>query len=88
MALSCHLSAINSADERTNFSVVPSHNTLKLHVVCQNSILVSHLEADGFRSLKQVRHLALDGCNFHTIPARAFWGLSQLESLAIHTPAS
>ena len=88
IALDCKLSAINSAEEKTNFSVIPFQNTLKLDVSCQNSILVSHLEADAFRSLKFVKHLAIKGCNFQAIPPRSFWGLSQLESLAIHTPST
>ena len=84
--MTCRLSAVNSAEEKTNFSVIPFESTFKLGVLCQNTFSVSHLEADGFRSLVHLRHLALQGCNLHALPARAFWGLRELETLAVRTP--
>ena len=60
-ALVCSLSAINSPEEKTNFAVIPSVNTLSLTIRCRND-LPSQLEADGFRSLGQLRKLTLDGC--------------------------
>ena len=88
LSLTCRLSAVNSAEEKTNFSVIPAAATYKLRVLCQNTYLVSHLEADGFKSLDHLRHLQLQGCNFEAIPARAFWGLQELETLAVRTPPS
>lgn len=88
LALTCRLSAVNSAEEKTNFTVIPAASTYKLRVLCQNSFLVSHLEADGFRSLVNLRQLRLQGCNFEDIPARAFWGLEELETLVVRTPSS
>ena len=87
LALECSLSAINSAEEKTNFSVIPSEHTIKLIVKCQKSNVVSNFEADGFRSLKYLRHLVIDQCNFQSISPRSFWGLKDLESLSIKTPS-
>ena len=84
LALECSLSAINSIDEKTNFSVVPSDHTLSLTVKCREPTL-SQLEADGFRSLRHLKRLVLDGCNLKLIPSRAFWGLDKLESLTVWT---
>jgi len=84
LALECSLSAINSVDEKTNFSVVPSDHTLALTVKCREPTL-SQLEADGFRSLRHLKRLVLDGCNLKVIPSRAFWGLDKLESLTVWT---
>ena len=84
LSLTCSLSAINSADERTNFSVVPSEHTLALTVRCRDSTL-SQLEAEGFKSLRHLKRLTLDGCHLRSIPARAFWGLTKLRTLSIKT---
>jgi hypothetical protein len=84
LALVCSLSAINSAEEKTDFSVIPSAHTVALTVKCRDSVL-SRLEADGFRSLAHVRKLTLDGCHLREIPSRAFWGLTKLRSLTIKT---
>ena len=82
--LLCSLSAINSADERTNFSVIPADHTLSLTVRCREPTM-SRLEADGFKSLKHLKKLTLDGCHLRSLPARAFWGLNDLRSLTIKT---
>ena len=50
LALDCTLSAINSADEKTNFSVLPSQHTKSLIIRCRDPTL-SKLEADGLRRL-------------------------------------
>jgi Leucine-rich repeat (LRR) protein len=84
LALECSLSAINSADEKTNFSVVPADHTLSLTVKCRDPTL-SQLEADGLRSLSHLKSLTLDGCHLRSIPARAFWGLTNLVSLTVLT---
>ena len=84
LALDCSLSAINSAAEKTNFSVLPAIHTRSLTVKCRDATL-SQLEADGLRSLNQLRSLTLDGCHLRSIPARAFWGLSNLVSLTVVT---
>eukprot|EP00095_Tigriopus_kingsejongensis_P005757 snap_masked-scaffold28_size608977-processed-gene-5.4 protein:Tk05757 transcript:snap_masked-scaffold28_size608977-processed-gene-5.4-mRNA-1 annotation:"slit homolog 2 protein" len=84
LALICSLSAINSAEEKTNFSVIPFEHTLSLTVRCREPSL-SHLEADGFRSLLHLRKLTLDGCHLRSIPPRAFQGLDKLRSLTVKT---
>lgn len=84
LALICSLSAINSAEEKTNFSVVPSEHTLSLTVRCREPSL-SRLEADGFRSLQHLKKLTLDGCHLRAIPPRAFYGLDKLRSLTVKT---
>ena len=48
LQLDCTLSAINSADEKTNFSVLPSQHTKSLIIRCRDPTL-SKLEADGLR---------------------------------------
>ena len=50
VSLTCHLSAINSHMEKTNFSVIPSEFTRKLTVKCKESTK-SNLDARGFVSL-------------------------------------
>lgn len=83
LALDCSLSAINSAAEKTNFSVLPVQHTLSLTVRCRDPVL-SQLEAHGLKSLKNLKSLTLDGCHLRSIPARAFFGPS-LVSLTIIT---
>ena len=83
LALECSLSAINSAEEKTNFSVIPSEHTIKLTVKCQSTQIISNLEADGFRSLQHLRHLVIENCNLQSIPSRSFWGLHDLETLKV-----
>ncbi len=84
ISLFCTLSAINSADEKTDFAVIPSSHTTALTVRCRDSVL-SRLDPDGFRSLVHLRKLTLDGCSLREIPARAFWGLKNLRSLTVRT---
>lgn len=84
LALDCSLSAINSAAEKTNFSVLPAQHTLSLTVRCRDPVL-SQLEANGLASLRNLKSLTLDGCHLRSIPPRAFFGLSQLVSLTIIT---
>ena len=48
LALDCTLSAINSAEEKTNFSVLPAQHTRGLTVRCSDPAL-SQLEPDGLR---------------------------------------
>ena len=84
LSLQCSLSAINSDNEKTNFSVIPSELTLALTVRCREPA-VGQLEPDGFRSLFHLKSLTIDGCNLKGIPNRAFWGLEKLESLTIRT---
>ena len=81
--LLCHLSAINSDQEKTNFSVVPAEHTVSLTVQCTDRDSVSHLEPRGFRSLVWLEELAIIDCNFQTIPDKAFLGLTRLKSLNI-----
>ena len=84
VSLTCHLSAINSHLEKTNFSVIPSAGTRKLTVKCKEPTL-SKLEARGFASLKNIEELVLDSCRLEHIPALAFDGLTRLKSLTIHS---
>jgi len=62
---------------------IPDH-TLALTVKCLDPTL-SQLEADGFKSLRHLKRLTIDGCNLKVIPPRAFSGLDKLESLTIWT---
>ena len=48
VALSCSLSAINSAVEKTDFGVIPSARTRSLTVRCRDTVL-SRLDPNGFR---------------------------------------
>jgi Leucine-rich repeat (LRR) protein len=84
LALTCSLSAINSANEKTNFSVVPNDHTLSLTVKCRDSAL-SSLDPMGFISLKHLKRLTLEGCHLRAIPAQAFFGLTKLRTLNIKT---
>lgn len=59
-------------------------HTLALTVKCLDPTL-SQLEADGFKSLRHLKRLTIDGCNLKVIPPRAFSGLDKLESLTIWT---
>lgn len=84
VALTCHLSAINSNVEKTNFSVIPSEGTKKLTVKCGDSSL-SHLDKAAFASLYQLHELVLDGCRLEHLPPLAFEGLTLLKKLTIQT---
>lgn len=86
--LLCHLSAINSDSEKTNFSVVPAEHTVSLTVRCTDKSSVSYLEPRGFRSLVWLEELALEDCNLDSIPDRAFQGLTKLKSLTIRSSTS
>ncbi len=81
--LTCHLSAINSAREQTNFSVVPSEHTYGLTVKCLDPA-PGRLEPAGFAGLRHLRKLRLEGCHLSDLPDRAFWGLDKLRSLKVH----
>ena len=83
LELACHLSAINSHAERTNFSVIPADHTVALTVICTDTESVSQLEPRGFRSLVWLEELSIIDCNFQEIPDRAFLGLTRLKSLNI-----
>ena len=83
LELLCHLSAINSHAERTNFSVIPADHTVALTVTCTDTVSVSQLEPRSFRSLVWLEELSIIDCNFQEIPDRAFLGLTRLRSLNI-----
>ena len=83
MDLTCHLSAINSAREQTNFSVVPSEHTYGLTVKCLDPA-PGRLEPAGFAGLRHLRKLRLEGCHLSDLPDRAFWGLDKLRNLKVH----
>lgn len=85
--LTCHLSAINSNIEKTNFSVIPSHRTRSLTIKCSDSSL-STLEPGAFASLSTLEELKLESCRLEHIPQNAFQGLEGLKSLVIHTEHS
>ena len=86
VALTCHLNAINSNLEKTNFSVIPSELTRKLTVICnQDFYRVSRLEPASFASLSELTELVLQDCHIDHVPALAFEGLNKLESLSIRT---
>ena len=84
VSLTCHLSAINSHLEKTNFSVIPNDGTRKLTVKCKETSL-SNLEIRGFANLQHLEELVIDSCRIEHIPALAFDGLTRLKSLKIHT---
>ena len=84
VSLTCHLSAINSHLEKTNFSVIPTDGTRKLTVKCKETAL-SSLEVRGFANLHHLEELVIDSCRLEHIPALAFDGLTRLKSLKIHT---
>ena len=83
LQLECHLSAINSDAEKTNFSVIPAEHTLSLTVKCVDTTSQSQLEPQGFRSLLWLEELSIKDCNIDRIPDRAFLGLTRLKSLTI-----
>ena len=83
LELACHLSAINSHAERTNFSVIPADHTVALTVICTDTLSVSQLEPNSFRSLVWLEELSIIDCNFQEIPDRVFLGLTRLRSLNI-----
>ena len=83
LQLECHLSAINSEAEKTNFSVIPAEHTLSLTVKCGDKSSQSQLEPQGFRSLLWLEELSIKDCNIDRIPDRAFLGLTRLKSLTI-----
>jgi len=85
LALTCHLSAINSAAEKTNFGVVPADHTLALTVKCKHAGIGSSLEPSGFASLSRLRKLALVDCEITNLTESAFHGLNRLRSLRVDT---
>jgi len=84
VSLTCHLSAINSNVEKTNFSVIPSDGTKRLVVKCSDASL-SHLDKAAFASLYQLEELVLEGCRLEHLPPLAFEGLTLLKKLTIQT---
>ena len=84
ISLTCHLSAINSNIEKTNFSVIPGEGTKRLIVKCSDASL-SHLDKAAFASLYQLEELILDGCRLEHLPPLAFEGLTLLKKLTIQT---
>ena len=88
LQLECHLSAINSDGEKTNFSVIPAERALSLTVKCSDKTSRSRLEPRGFRSLLWLEELSIKNCNIDRIPDRAFLGLTKLKSLNIKSEAN
>ena len=86
--LECHLSAINSAAEKTNFSVIPADHTLGLTVKCSDVGYHSKLEPEGFKSLVWLEELAIVGCRIDKIPDNAFLGLTRLKGLTIKSESA
>ena len=89
IALTCHLSAINSDSEKTNFSVIPSDFTAGLTVKCSDLIQEgSRLEPGLFSSLRSLEELTLDGCRIEHIPDSTFVGLNKLRLLSLKDQGS
>ena len=89
VGLTCHLSAINSEQEKTNFSVIPGEGTVSLTVNCVGpDSKVSTLEPYGFRSLSSLESLTISGCRLEHVHRDAFGGLDNLRSLEIKTEHS
>jgi Leucine-rich repeat (LRR) protein len=89
IGLTCHLSAINSNLEKTNFSVIPSRGTAALTVKCLGGAdEISTLEPFAFQSLSALESLTITGCRLEHVPRGAFGGLNQLKSLEIKTEHS
>ena len=86
VSLTCHLSAINSDQEKTNFSVIPSRGTQSLTVRCTESDL-SKLERNAFANLHELEELNIEDCKIERIPAGVFSGLGKLRRLKISAGA-
>jgi len=84
VALFCHLSAINSESENTNFSVIPSEGLTKLFVKCHKPTL-GQLDRDSFASLIQLQELNIDSCRLDDLRPFAFRGLKNLKALRLST---
>ncbi len=87
VALTCHLSAVNSNLEGTDFSVIPASGTRSRTVQCSESEAISSLEARGFDSLVDLDDLAIVGCRLERIPRGAFAGLRGLWTLTVRSTA-
>ena len=86
--LLCYLTAINSATEKTNFSILPAERAVSVTLQCTDRSSVSNLEPHGFRSLVWLEELTIIDCNLETIPDKAFGGLTRLKKLNIKSSSA
>ncbi|XP_055906623.1 toll-like receptor 6 [Eupeodes corollae] len=86
IALTCNLRTVNSEFDTTNFSVIPSENTVALHVLCNDEIMArSSLEPRSFVHLTRLRELSIEFCKIAKFNREVLEGLSDLRNLTIRT---
>lgn len=86
VALVCHVRTINSEIEKTNLSVIQPQYTVKLRIVCAESVLyASSVNPGAFQTLVDLRDLSIEFCRIGNLTAGAFRGLRQLRNLTFVT---
>lgn len=87
--LACTLRTINSEMDQTNFSAIPSENTVSLLISCDPSVTArSSMENQSFAHLVRLRELELDSCKLALWPSATLDGLGDLRNLTVRTGVS
>ncbi|XP_045590749.1 toll-like receptor Tollo [Procambarus clarkii] len=86
VALLCRLRTINSELDATNFSVIPTRNTVKLRIECSDVLFFqSALQNKSFVRLRELQELDIEYCKIGEVPREAFLGLTNLRNLTLRT---
>lgn len=86
VSLVCNLRTVNSEFDTTNFSVIPSENTVSLTVLCNDEIMTkSSLDPKSFIHLARLKELTLEFCKFGKLSQEVLFGLNDLRNLSIRT---
>ncbi|XP_076065334.1 toll-like receptor Tollo [Oratosquilla oratoria] len=86
MSLRCRLRTINSEIDATNFSVIPTRNTVRLRIECSDVLFFqSALQNKSFVRLVELQELDIEYCKIGEVPREAFFGLHSLRNLTLRT---
>ncbi|XP_071521732.1 toll-like receptor Tollo [Panulirus ornatus] len=86
VALLCRLRTINSELDPTNFSVIPTRNTVRLRIECSDVLFFqSALQNKSFVRMRELQDLDIEYCKIGEVPREAFLGLTNLRNLTLRT---
>lgn len=83
--LTCHVKAVGTQLDNTNFSLIQSAHTVGLSIICDDRYLEGRLTNSSLAHLKHLQSLRFERCSFSELADDAFDGLNTLRNLTIHT---
>lgn len=86
VALVCKVKTVNSDIEKTNLSVIQPQYTVRLKLICGETIFIeSSVPSGSFQTLIDLKELSIEYCKISELAAGAFKGLRQLRNLTFST---